>query len=107
MAHKNCNNEYPVYDPPVYLPPVYEPPVYDPPVYNPPVYDPPVYHAPVYHPPVYYPPVEATYPKHQKGRVTFRTNHDAFKSVNQEAEAFVHNEHNRMELPRLMSTRGA
>ncbi|TKY60237.1 hypothetical protein E2542_SST17333 [Spatholobus suberectus] len=82
--------------------------------------------------PVYDPPVEAKYPKHHKGRVAFGTNyedtdqveanvdareqryestrfgnHNAFKSVDQEAEAFIQYEHNRMELARLMSTRGA
>ncbi|RDX96254.1 hypothetical protein CR513_21108, partial [Mucuna pruriens] len=83
---------------------------------------------------VYDPPVEATHPRHHhhhhnKGHVAFRTNyedqvvqgreqeqrqestrfgnHKAFKSVDQEAEAFILYEHNRMELARLKSTRGA
>lgn len=82
---------------------------------------------------VYDPPVEATYPRqnhHKKGHVAFRTNyedsiaevesnvearehnsrlwnHSAYKSVDQEAEAFIQYEHTRMELARLMSTRGA
>jgi len=79
---------------------------------------------------VYDPPVEATYPRHhQKGHVTFRTNyeaeaeannfeqsyestgfnhnHKAYKSVDQEADAFIQYEHKRMEMARLMSTRGA
>lgn len=82
---------------------------------------------------VYDPPVEATYhsPRHhhhKKGHVAFRTNyedsiaevesnvearehnsrlwnHSAYKSVDQEAEAFIQYEHKRMELARLMSTR--
>lgn len=33
-------------------------------------------------------------------------NHNAFESVDQEAEAFIQHEHKRMELSRLMSTRG-
>ncbi|KHN06549.1 hypothetical protein glysoja_010893 [Glycine soja] len=34
-------------------------------------------------------------------------NHSAYKSVDQEAEAFIQYEHTRMELARLMPTRGA
>ncbi|KAK7359023.1 hypothetical protein VNO77_00967 [Canavalia gladiata] len=78
------------------------------------------------------PPIEVPHHRHHKGRVAFRTiyedpraevetnveegrdqflqstrfdNHKAFKSVDQEAEAFIQHEHRRMELARLMSTR--
>ncbi|KAK7369311.1 hypothetical protein VNO80_11347 [Phaseolus coccineus] len=82
--------------------------------------------------PVYDPPAEATYPRHHKGHVTFRTNSEdtvaeaeannfeksygstgfnhnqkAYKSMDQEAEAFIKYEHKRMEMARLRSTRGA
>ncbi|CAJ1938183.1 unnamed protein product [Sphenostylis stenocarpa] len=83
--------------------------------------------------PVYDPPVEAIYPRHHKGHVTFATiyeedpvaeveaknfeqryqstgfnsNHRAYKSVDQEADAFIQHEHKRMEMARLMSQRGA
>ncbi|XP_014507009.1 uncharacterized protein LOC106766774 [Vigna radiata var. radiata] len=72
------------------------------------------------------------YPRHHKGRVAFTNiyedtvaeaeaknfeqsyettgfnhNHRAYKSVDQEADAFILYEHNRMEMARLMSTRDA
>ncbi|XP_027916169.1 uncharacterized protein LOC114175605 [Vigna unguiculata] len=78
--------------------------------------------------PVYDPPVQG---HHHKGHVAFRNiyedtvdeaeannfeqshettgfnhNHRAYKSVDQEADAFIQYEHNRMEMARLMSTRG-
>ncbi|XP_027367585.1 uncharacterized protein LOC113873595 [Abrus precatorius] len=69
---------------------------------------------------------EAARPRQHKGHVTHRTtnheakvegnvesseestrfgNHSAFKSVDQEAEAFIQYEHRRMELARLASIR--
>ncbi|KAL2343101.1 hypothetical protein Fmac_004386 [Flemingia macrophylla] len=82
-------------------------------------------------PPIEVRPRHHSHRHHNKGRVAFRNNyeyeapiaeqvetnfesttrfnanHNAYKSVDQEADAFIEHEHERMKLARLMSTRGA